>query len=100
MPNSAANRTLRIKPRQAGCLERWAIYMDRFSNKANGRSYIIQSVIGLGVYGVLAAVVSVRIFSAPQLSPLTKFSVCGFLWGLLIWFAVVLRRYYRRLPDE
>jgi hypothetical protein len=73
--------------------------MERLSKKANGRSYIIQSAVGLGGYAVLAVIVTSRVFSAPQLSLLVQLSICGFLWGCLVWFAVVLRRYYRRLPD-
>ena len=73
--------------------------MERLSKKANGRSYIIQSVVVLGGFGVLAAILTARVFSAPQLSLLVQLSTCGFLWGCLIWFAIVLRRYYRRLPD-
>ncbi len=74
--------------------------MAHLSKKANGRSYIIQSVAVIGGYGVLAAIVTDKVFSAPQLSLLTQLAVGGFLWGIIIWFVVVLRRYYRRLPDE
>ena len=66
----------------------------------NGRSYIIQSVLILAAYAVLAAIVTVRVFSATPLSSLTQFSVCGFLWGAIVWFVIILRRYYHRLPNE
>jgi hypothetical protein len=74
--------------------------MQQYTKKLNGRSYIIQSVLGLGVYAALSAVVSARVFSADQLSLLTKLVVCGFLWGLLVYFTFILRRYYLQLPDE
>ena len=74
--------------------------MQRYSKKQNGRSYIIQSVLGLGVYAVLSTLVTVRVFSATQLSLLTQLLFSGFLWATLVWFTVVLRRYYIKLPNE
>lgn len=74
--------------------------MQRYTKKSNGLSYIVQSVIVLGVYAVLSAIVTVRVFSATQLSLFIQLAVCGLLWGTIIWFFIVLRRYYRMLPDE
>ena len=72
----------------------------RYTKKANGRSYIVQSAVGLPVYVVLSTIASLRILSAEQLSFLVKIAICGFLWVALVWMAVVLRGYYRKLPDE
>lgn len=72
----------------------------RYTKKANGRSYILQSAVGLAGYVVLSTIVSLRIFSAEQLSFLGKIAMCGFLWVALVWMAVVLHGYYRKLPDE
>jgi len=72
----------------------------RYTKKANSRSYIVQSAAGLAGYVVLSTIVSLRIFSAEQLSYLAKIAICGFLWGALVWIAVLLCGYYRRLPDE
>lgn len=74
--------------------------MQRYSRKLNGRSYIIQSVLGLGVYAVLSAIVTVRVFSATQLSLFTQLLFSGFLWATLILFVVILRRHYLKLPNE
>ena len=69
------------------------------TNKQNGRSYIVQAALVLVGYSVLSAIVTAKVFSASQLSPFTQFVVCGFLWGTLLLFAIIFRRYYLKLPD-
>ncbi len=73
--------------------------MERHTKKLHGRSYIIQSILGLGLWATLSGVATVRVLAAPELALWTKLGVCIFLWGLLVWFVVILHRYYLRLPD-
>jgi hypothetical protein len=74
--------------------------MPHLTKKKNGRSYIIQSSLGVGVWAVLSTIVTGRVFSAPQLSLLTKIAICSFLWGIFVCMTIVFIRYYRKLQDE
>ncbi len=74
--------------------------MGRYSNKSHGSSYVVQSVIGVGTWAALSAVVTVRAYSATQLSWFTQLVICTFLWGSVIYMVFVLRRYYQKLPGE
>lgn len=74
--------------------------MQRNSRKQNGRSYIIQSIVVIGAYVALSVLVTVRVFSAMQLSLFTKLLLMGSLWATIVCFVIVLRRYYLRLPNE
>jgi hypothetical protein len=74
--------------------------MPRYTKAVHGRSYIIQSAIVLCALATLSAIVTVRFFSAGQLSLVAKILFSGLLWGFFVWVCVVLRHYYRRLPDE
>ena len=72
----------------------------RYTKQANGRSYIVQAAVGLTGYAALSTIVSLRIIWAEQVSLLAKVAICTFLWVTLVWMAVVLHSYYRKLPDE
>jgi len=74
--------------------------MKRYTKRANGRSYIIQSGVGLAGYAALSTVVSLRVLSAEQLSLSAKSAIWAFLWMGLAVMTAVLRRYYCKLPDE
>jgi hypothetical protein len=74
--------------------------MSRYTKAVHGRSYIIQSSVVLCAFATLSAIVTVRFFSADQLSLFAKILFSGLLWGFFVSACVVLRHYCRKLPDE
>ena len=62
-------------------------------------SYIIQSSVVMGVWTLVMVIVSIKIYEEDQLPALTKFAVWGFIWGLIIYFIVVLIHYYKKLDE-
>ncbi len=73
--------------------------MRPFARKENGVGYIVQSVLGMALWVALTTVATLRVVAAPELSLTVKLTVCGFLWGLVAYFVILLGRYYYRLPD-
>lgn len=59
--------------------------------------YVVMSVLLLGGYAALAGIVTSRISAADQLGPIGKLSILLVLWGVIVYFAVVLWRHYRKV---
>lgn len=57
--------------------------------------YLLVALVVLACYGALATAVSLRVFSAPQLSFLTKAAVYALVWGFFVYGAYIFRK---RLP--
>ena len=62
-------------------------------------TYIVQSSIGLGLWALLSAVVSVKVGSAVQLDVPTKIAIWGLLWGTIAFWTYKLVRDYKKLSD-
>jgi hypothetical protein len=60
-------------------------------------SYIIQSSLGMAVWTLLTVIVSLKVSQEHQLALTSKFAFWGLLWGIEIYFILVLHRYYRKL---
>jgi hypothetical protein len=58
--------------------------MPRYTKAVHDRSYIIQSAVALCAVATLSAIVTVRFFSADQLSLFTKILFSGSLWGFFV----------------
>ena len=67
--------------------------------KSSKVTYIIYSSIIVGGFSILAAIVSLRIFSADQLAPPTKWAVCVFIWGIISYLSYLLVVYYKKLDQ-
>ena len=72
----------------------------RHIKKANGRSYLIRSVLVVAIFAILGTIECARIFASEHYSQVAKIGLVGFILALFAGYVSILRRRYKDLPSE